>query len=117
MATMFLIYLILAPVSFFSPLRSAHSAMLLYQKGLIMNISEEFDRVFSQLKSSQTNNADQNEPFLKRIRQLEEERELVYRFPVWPFDTASLRKFFGLAFSPLIPVVTSLLIDLISRFF
>jgi len=44
-------------------------------------------------------------------------RELLERFPVWPFNASSVRKFFGLALSPLAPIVTSLVLNLLSRLF
>ena len=65
--------------------------------------------MYARLSDLRTNAADKTEPLLKRLHQLSEERDMVYRFPVWPFDTSSLRKFFGLAFTPLVPILTSLL--------
>lgn len=112
---MFIVYALAAPTSFFIPLWSAHTAMLAYRNQLSKTISREFDDAFARLHSPRIEDADQAEPLLKRIRQLDEERELLERFPVWPFDAASVRKFFGLALSPLIPIVTSLVLDLLSR--
>jgi hypothetical protein len=113
----FAVYLCMAPLGFYFPLWSAHASMRTVRERLLKDVSSEFDGVFSRLHALRPENADQAEPLLKRLRQLDEERELVNRFPVWPFDTASLRKFFGLALSPLIPIVTSLLINLLSRIF
>jgi hypothetical protein len=114
---MFMMYVLLAPVSFFIPLWSAHVAMLAYRKRLSKALSQEFDSVFAQLHTPPIEDADQAEPLLKRIRQIDEERALLDRFPVWPFDAASVRKFFGLALSPLVPIVTSLMLDLLSKLF
>ncbi len=115
MIAMFIVYLLLAPTSFFIPLWSAHMAMLAYRNRLSKAISREFDDVFARLHNPRVEDADQAELLLKRIRQLDEERELLDRFPVWPFNASSVRKFFGLALSPLIPVATSLALDLLSR--
>lgn len=105
---MFAIYFSLAPISFYFPLWSAHDSIL-------RNISKEFDAVHARLQTMRSKDAEKNEPLLKRLRQLDEERLLVDHYPVWPFDASSLRKFFGLAFSPLIPVLTSIFIDLLSK--
>jgi hypothetical protein len=112
---MFAIYFALAPISFYFPLWSAHDAMVLYRESIVRGISAEFDTVHAQLQSLRAKDAEKNEPLLKRLRQLTEERDLVNRFPVWPFDASSLRKFFGLAFSPLVPILTSLLLDVLSK--
>ena len=114
---MLIVYVLLAPTSFFIPLWSAHTAMLAYRDRLGKVVSQEFDGAFARLHTPRVEDADQAELLLKRIRQLDEERELLERFPVWPFDASSVRKFFGLALSPLIPIVTSLLLDLLSRLF
>ena len=114
---MLIVYVLLAPTSFFIPLWSAHIAMLAYRNRLSKAVSQEFDSVFARLHSPRVEDADQAELLLKRIRQLDEERELLERLPVWLFDVASIRKFFGLALSPLIPIVTSLVLDLLSQLF
>jgi len=117
LVAMFAVYALLAPTGFFIPLWSAHAAMLTYRNRLSKAVSEEFDGVFARLHAPRVEDADQAELLLKRIRQLGEERELLERFPVWPFNASSVRKFFGLALSPLAPIVTSLVLNLLSRLF
>jgi hypothetical protein len=113
--TMFAVYFMMAPLGFYFPLWSAHTAMLSARDSQVHNISSEFDMVYARLSDVRSNDADETEPLLKRLRQLSEERDMVYRFPVWPFDASSLRKFFGLAFTPLLPILTSVLLDALSR--
>ena len=112
---MFAIYFVMAPLGFYFPLWSAHNAMLSARDALVLGISAEFDAVYVRLSNLRSGEADKTEPLLKRIRQLNEERDMVYRFPVWPFDAASLRKFFGLTFTPLVPILTSLLLNVFSK--
>ncbi len=117
LVAIFTVYVLLAPTGFFIPLWSAHTSMQANRDRLSKTISQEFDGVFARLHGSRSEDADQAELLLKRIRQLDEERKLLERFPVWPFDASSVRKFFGLALSPLLPVATSLALDLLSRLF
>jgi hypothetical protein len=112
---MFTVYFVMAPIGFYFPLWSAHTAMLCARDSHVQSISSEFDTVYARLSDLRSNDADKTEPLLKRLRQLSEERDMVYRFPVWPFDASSLRKFFGLAFTPLVPIITSLLLDSLSK--
>ena len=112
---MFAVYFVMAPIGFYFPLWSAHAAMLSVRDSLARDISSEYDTVHARLQSLRSKDAEENEPLLKRLRQLNEERNLIDRYPVWPFDASSLRKFFGLAFSPLVPILTSLLIDVLSN--
>lgn len=112
---MFMIYFVMAPIGFYFPLWSAHTAMLSARDSHVHNISSEFDTVYARISELRTNDTDKTEQLLKRLRQLSEERDMVYRFPVWPFDASSLRKFFGLAFTPLVPIFTSLLLDSLSK--
>ena len=47
---------------------------------------------------------------------LDEVRVLITdQVPVWPFSTGSLRKFFGLTLSPLVPAAISIIIDRIQE--
>jgi hypothetical protein len=112
---MFAIYFVMAPIGFYFPLWSAHDAMLSVRDALARDISSEFDAVHARLGTLRSKDAETNEPLLKRLRQLDEERNLLDRYPVWPFDASSLRKFFGLALSPLVPILTSLFIDTLSK--
>lgn len=112
---MFAVYFSMAPISFYFPLWSAHDAMLSVRDTFLRNISSEFDAVHTRLQSMRSKDAEKNEPLLKRLRQLAEERELIERYPVWPFDASSLRKFFGLALSPLVPILTSIFVDLLAN--
>ena len=112
---MFALYFGMAPIGFYFPLWSAHDAMLSVRDALAREISSEFDGVHARLRSLRSEDAEANEPLLKRLRQLDEEHKLLDRYPVWPFDASSLRKFFGLALSPLVPILTSLFLDILSN--
>lgn len=108
-------YIFTAPICFFIPLLSVHSAMVSNRDELIKKVSDEFNEVFAKLSSKRDRKTEQAEDLLKKIRQLDEERELISKFPVWPYNSASFRKFFGLVLSPIVPVLTSLILDLVSK--
>jgi hypothetical protein len=109
------LYLLLAPIIFFLPLWTAHTAMVAYREHLLTEVSVEFDAVFTQLRALHLEDTCQNEPLLRKIRQLNELHMLINQFPVWPFNTESFRKFFSIVLSPLVPGVFSLIVDLLVK--
>jgi hypothetical protein len=109
------LYVCLGPILFFLPLWTGHSSMIASRNRLLEETSLEFDKVFIQLHTQRHEDIQKNEPLLKKISQLKETRELIKQFPVWPFNTNAIRKFFGLVFSPLIlsliPTIFSLILE------
>jgi hypothetical protein len=113
---MFAFYLLLAPTIFFVPLWSTHLAMIAYRDRLIKETSEEFDIAFDEMRTRRSERSNRTKFLLRRIQELDEERKLLNRFPTWPFNSQNIRKFFGVALSPLMPVITSIVLDLVSKF-
>ena len=85
--------------------------MVAYRNRLVAEISVEFDTVLEKLRASRSSDPEAIESLLKKLRQLDEARSLIMRFPVWPFDTGTIRRFFGLVLSPLLPGAVSTLTD------
>lgn len=115
MLSFILIYLILAPVVFFTPLLSAHKVMVAFRDRLISEVSDEFNVTYKYLRSIRSNNSDQLKPIFQRIDLLKEERILINNFPTWPVSTRNLRKYFGLVITPIAPIGISLVVDLITN--
>lgn len=112
---MFILYLFLTPTIFIVPLWSSHLAMIGYRDRLIQEIAKEFDIIFAKMRAQRSSKIAQRDLFLKRIQELNDERNLIYRFPTWPFNSQSVRRFFSIAFSPLVPVIASIVLDLVSK--
>ena len=104
-------YVVLAPFVFFTPLWSAHKKMVEYRDQTIREISVEFEETLLQIKDSFDTSQDEIESHIKNLKQLYELRELILKFPVWPFKTISLVKFFGVVYSTVLPGFISIAIE------
>jgi len=106
------VYLLLAPLIFFLPLWTAHTGMVTYRNHLLTETATKLDSVLTQLRTLRREDADLIETSLNEFRQLDEVRVLITdQVPIWPFNTGSVRKFFGLTLSPLLPAAISIIID------
>ncbi len=108
-------YLLLAPTIFFAPLWAVHRAMAAYRERLLADVSAKFDAALAQLQGLSGGGADQVEEWVKGMQQLNNVRELIMdRVSIWPFSGESVRKYLGLAWSPLIPVLVPVLLERIA---
>jgi hypothetical protein len=98
------LYLLGAPIAFLGPLVPFHKPMLEAKQAYLSDISEarrdEYRRIIKNCSS-----CDSAEPDIQRMERIERLQSLVERFPVWPFDTNTLRKF---SLSYLAPVLTAI---------
>jgi hypothetical protein len=105
-------YLVLAPTVFFLPLWAVHRAMANYRERLLADVSAKFDAALGQLQGLSGGSVDQVEGWVKGMQQLTNVRALIMdRVSVWPFSRESVRKYLGLAWSPLIPVVVPVILE------
>jgi hypothetical protein len=109
-----IIYIALAPLLFYLPLRAAHKAMLRYRNRLLKEISTEFDSVLQKLRVDLKDDSIDQVAIHDRLKQLNETRSLIMKFPTWPFNIDSARKFVGLVLSPLVPGVVSIIVELVT---
>ena len=96
-------YLILGPVVFVVPLLPFRAGMLKAKTELMAEVAQrlrvELQRMLSQLKAGTITQED--EELIDRLRKVD---AVIEELPVWPFDAATLRKFF-VAYG--IPILTS----------
>ena len=112
----FVLYLLLAPSIFFIPLWTSHAAMKRYRDSLLADVSKRFDAILSRVRSLRQEGDKEAEALLGEMQQLDEMRTLIAKqTPVWPFNVGSVRKFFGLVFSPILPAVTSYMEDYVTN--
>lgn len=105
-------YLVLAPIVFFAPIGSAHSAMKKAKNDFIISISDQFENDFERLQFLLNKDGVELKEALEKIEHLQKIHGMVLRFPIWPFNTASLVRFFSSVFSPIIlSVLPSLIIE------
>ncbi|HLO32299.1 MAG TPA: hypothetical protein VK249_24325, partial [Anaerolineales bacterium] len=96
-----LAYVILAPLLFFAPLASAHSAMLGAKNDLKKKISKQFNEDYSSAYNEISGSARGLKDNLEKLEQLQKLYKIADSFPVWPFDMRTIRQFVLTMFSPI----------------
>ena len=109
-------YLLFAPVFFFWPLGTAHTAMREAKNTELQRLADRFDHSYNSLKQDINDLGKDLEPDIKKLDDIKKLYSITGDFPVWPFDGSSLRRFFGVITAPLIPALIGILIDLITDF-
>lgn len=109
------IYLVAAPTVFFTPLSVAHSAMQDAKDQLLLQIARRFDREYVSVRdvlgaSDDAISGLEND--LSIMKELQTLHDTISEFPVWPFNTANIRRF---ATSYLLPIAIPFLIELVVR--
>lgn len=107
-------YIVLAPVFFFWPLGTAHDAMQRAKDAELLSLAKEFDSVYREVKVDLRGGEGRREHCVNELEQVKRLYQMVEQFPVWPFDTGSLRRFFAIVTAPLLPALVSILSGLVS---
>jgi hypothetical protein len=110
-------YVGVATVSFFSPLSTAHAEMDHAKTQLLLKLGKQFWDDYLSAHNAISGDAESLKDELAKIKQLQELYELTNNFPVWPFDTTTLRRFFITISSPLIPPLIGLLFDFLKKIY
>jgi glucan phosphoethanolaminetransferase (alkaline phosphatase superfamily) len=103
-------YVILAPFVFFAPLWTAHLKMLEFRDNTLRDLARQFNISLLEFRAAKIKSQDDADLYIKNIKQIYELRELIMKFPAWPFNTSAFIKFFGLVYSTLIPGLISVVI-------
>lgn len=111
------IYILVAPILFFAPMMSAHSAMVNYKNKQRQIVSNEWYREFEKLQQLQSKDASETRSIREKMKQLEEDISMIDKFPTFPFDINAIKKYFSIILAPLLPILISLITDLIKRLF
>jgi hypothetical protein len=104
------IYLIVAPIAFFAPLATAHSAMKKAREDELLEISRRFEHEYETLKRQLSKKDEDVAPTLERIDQLKKVHQIVDDFPVWPLNTDTLLRFAGSVVLPFVLTIVSAVI-------
>lgn len=97
-------YIVLAPGLFFLTLGSAHRAMLSEKRSHLHQISNQLDREYQNTRANLSADSAVLGASLDKIRRLHDLYDLTVKFPVWPFDLATLRRFGTAVVAPFITV-------------
>lgn len=108
-----IVYLLLAPIAFFAPIGAAHSSMKRAKNEAVMQIANQFEADFARLQIALSADSGEIKSKLEKLEQIQKLHNIVSRFPVWPFNTGSLVRFFSSILSPLVIGFIPTIIDLL----
>ncbi|HEY45668.1 MAG: hypothetical protein AMJ88_15830 [Anaerolineae bacterium SM23_ 63] len=109
-------YIILAPLVFFLPLGTAHTAMRNAKTTHLLALSHQFDAHYTLIVDSLQSDDREIGSSAERIEQLQTLYQITEDFIIWPFDVVNLRRFLTITLAPLLPGVASVLFELIRIF-
>ena len=110
--TFWLLYLALAPLTFFLPLNAAHDAMVRARNEFIAFISKQFNKEMEQVwQAMREENLEKVQKGLGTMEQLERLYKVTARFPIWPFNAANLTRFFTAVVFPIGLNLLSIFLD------
>jgi hypothetical protein len=116
MAVLFAIYVAVALLCFFLPPLTAHAAMDQAKRELLADISRQFQQDYAEATARLDSETDELGAHVAKVRNLRTLYEMTDAFPVWPFDTATLRRFVITITAPLVPAIIELAIAIGSTF-
>ena len=114
---MVIFYFIFAPLVFIAPLWAAHDSMLKAKESAILNISSQFNNDLILTYKEISSNSKRLKDNIEKIEQLKKLHDLTTSFPVWPFDTETVRRFLLTMFSPLSGVIVPAIIQYFLNYF
>lgn len=114
--TQLILYAILAPIAFFAPIGAARNAMRAAKNELLLQISDQFEIDSARLGALIKGDVEELKRGLEKLEQLEKLHGMVNRFPVWPFNTANIVRFFSSISSPFVLWLLSVLVDLLKSY-
>jgi hypothetical protein len=108
-----IVYLILAPVVFFTPIGAARFAMKEAKRAFILQIADQFDLETTKLQTLFKSDSNELGSGLEKIEELQKIHAIATKFPVWPFNVENLLRFFSAISSPFVLGVVSLIFNFI----
>ena len=107
-----ILYLVLSPIIFFAPIGAARSSMRSAKNEALLRIALQFEIDNAELQRLISSRPARLEQALRKVQQLRSIHEMTSKFPVWPFNTQSLFRYFSAISSPFALGLLSLAIDL-----
>lgn len=103
------LYVVLAPLTFFGTLGTAHGAMKKVKVSQLQSLSNRFDEDYKFIQENLDRRPEEIRDRLERLQQIHSVYQITESFPVWPFDSRSIRRFTGAVFSPLFVSIITIL--------
>ena len=110
------LYMAAAAFCFFAPLTLAHDRMQYAKTNLLTDIAKQFRDEYRVAHKALGEKTETLKEGVDKIQQLQALYELTDKFPVWPFDVQTLRRFVAALASPFVPIIFGLVADLLKGF-
>jgi hypothetical protein len=108
------VYVVIAPVVFFTPMMTAHSIMKKSRDSFLLEIARQFETDIP-IQASLDLGANELEQNVDKLDQLQRLHKIVSDFPVWPVNLRSFISFFSSVLFPLLLGLIPIAIDLMVR--
>lgn len=109
-------YVVFAPLIFFLPLGTAHTAMRKAQTSHLLVLSKQFDEQYNIITDTIEDSPSELEASVRKIECLQTLYKITEEFTIWPFDVVNLRRFMTITLAPLTPGVITAAFELSNRF-
>lgn len=109
------VYVLIAPVAFFAPIGAARSAMRSAKNEFLLQISDQFEADTENVRKLITEDVERLQKGLQKLDQLQRLHNMVNHFPVWPFNTENILRFFSAISSPFVLWLLSVFVDFLKR--
>lgn len=109
------VYVFLSPIAFFAPIGAARTGMKKAREDFILKISNQYEIETENVHALLISEGDELKKRLEKIKHIKDLYKEAKEFPVWPFNTENLVKFFSSVSSPLIMWVLSVIIDIVLK--
>lgn len=101
------LYVVLAPLTFFASVRTAHTRMAAHKRALLLWVSRLFDETHSAVVEAMKGTKPLSDTTLAEVNHLHSLYRTVESFPVWPFDVRTIRNFSAVVLTPVLTVAIS----------
>jgi hypothetical protein len=108
-----LFYVVVAILSFFAPLSTAHEEMEKAKTKLLKKLGKQFWDDYLLAQDAIQGEYETLKDEIGKIKQLRELYDLTSEFPVWPFDIKTVRRFFVTITTPIIPPLIGIILDIL----
>lgn len=102
------VFIVIATVSFFTPLYRAHKELTRVKKTHLEFISIEINKVYYELVNESGVNSNDLKSRTNRLNELRDIYSFTKQLPDWPFDIQAVRSYFASIATPLIAFVVSI---------
>lgn len=107
------VYLLSAPIIFFAPIGTARAVMLTAKQDFIIKIADQFDFEINKIMVRLSDKPDELKNAFEKTEQLQKIYNIARSFPVWPFNSENILRFFSVISSPIVLAIMSIVIDII----